>query len=322
MKRFLFSSLLVSSIAIAQTDSLTVEKRLSTFDQSCTCISEIDRNTTREEQFAEVRSCLESAIMAKQLLEKFTGVLSKVKDTLDKSVVGEIKETKKVKDTVNIVLNTAEGYDELERELIDDCGAMNSLLNDTAKVSSEKSVTQDPKAMDAYDKAMDFYRAEDYDNALKYYKKAVKIDKEFAFAWDMVGITYRKLEQYKNAVKAYKKSLKLDPRGKMPLQNLPIAYRMLEQYEKAADYYRELIRYYPRDPEGYYGLGQCGVLLKDDDMALDNMMQAYIIYQDQDSPYVNDAATMLSTLFQDLKKRNKENLFMEYAAKHDLNVAE
>jgi tetratricopeptide (TPR) repeat protein len=53
----------------------------------------------------------------------------------------------------------------------------------------------------------------------------VKIDPNFAYAYDNMGICYRRLEEYDKAIEAYEKSLKIDPYGTMPLQNLGIVYQ-------------------------------------------------------------------------------------------------
>ena len=51
---------------------------------------------------------------------------------------------------------------------------------------------------------------------MKAYEKALEIDPVFAFAWDNLGLTYRRLEKYDLALDAYRKSLELVPNGFMP----------------------------------------------------------------------------------------------------------
>lgn len=323
IKSIIIALVISSFISFAQTDIADIQNRKSPFDDSCECISKIDRSLAREKQFAEVRECIEGALMADQMMTGLSKIMEKVSDTLktmDKSKVADTVQIKSDSTSYNLTLDVSKGYEKLEKDLIDDCGAMNSLLNDTAGISSENSISKVPEAIKAYEKALNYYRAENFEKALKYYEKAVDIDKKFAFAWDMVGISHRRMGNYKKAVKAYKKSLRIDPRGKMPLQNLPIAYRMLDKWEKAADYYRELIRYYPKDPEGYFGLGQCGTVLEDYDIALDNMITAYMKYQESGSPYAKDAAAVLQEIYGKLKAEGRETLFMQYADKHGLEV--
>jgi tetratricopeptide (TPR) repeat protein len=48
-------------------------------------------------------------------------------------------------------------------------------------------------------------------------------DPEFAFAWDNLGISQRRLNNYDKAIFAYSKSLAIDPKL-MPLQNIAVAY--------------------------------------------------------------------------------------------------
>jgi tetratricopeptide (TPR) repeat protein len=317
MKNLIIISLaLFSGLAYSQE-----EKEDKYYKEACDCISEIDNRFEEEEKFEEVKSCIQSALMAKQIQEKLFNMLEKTKDTLDK--VGDIKKVDSlvVKEDVNIVIDTNEGYQELERKLLDKCKSLKNLLNN-AKESSEKSVSDNRKALEFYDKGLGHYREEDFDKALKFFKKATKEDKEFAFAWDMVGITQRRQGDYKEAVKSYKKSLKIDPRGKMPLQNLPIAYRLLEKFDKAADVYKDLIKFYPEDPEGYFGLGQCGIFQKDDDMAIDNMMIAFTKYNEINSPYKQDAEITLVSLYKEAKEKGTLENFLKFATKHKINFGQ
>lgn len=278
-------------------------------DDACECIGEIDINEEPKTQNEQVKECIEDAIMSDQLFSKLSGAMEKAKDT-----------TRTEKD-INITINASEGYEKIERELIDNCKALNILLNN-AKPSSTNSYSDNEKAMEYYNQGYKVYNTGDFEKAIELYGKAVKEDKDFAFAWDMLGVSYRRLNNYKEAIKAYKKSLKIDPFGKMPLQNLPIAYRLEEDYSKAVKAYQELIKKYPDDPEGYFGLSQCGLLLEDYELAADNIFPAYKLYSEVKSPYKQDAEAVLSAVYKGMKENGNLDKFREYAAKYKITLNE
>jgi tetratricopeptide (TPR) repeat protein len=80
--------------------------------------------------------------------------------------------------------------------------------------------------MTAYNKGVELLQKEKYKDAIPFFEKAVSLDDDFAFAWDNLGICYRRTEQYIKAEEAYKASLKVDPAGKGTLQNLPVVYQL------------------------------------------------------------------------------------------------
>jgi len=277
------------------------------FDDACECIGEIDLNEKPKIQNEQVKECIKDAIMADQLLSKLSGALEKANDSTT---------TEK---NINITINSMEDYDKIERKLIDNCTTLNILLNN-AKPSSTNSYSDNEKAMAYYNQGYQVYNEGDFTKAIELYKKAVKEDTDFAFAWDMLGVSHRRLDNYKEAIKAYKKSLKIDPNGKMPLQNLPIAYRLEEEYSKAAKAYEELIERYPEDPEGYFGLSQCGLLMKDFDLAAQNIFPAYKIYTAINSPYKQDAEAVMSAVYKGMKENGHLEKFREIATEHGITL--
>ncbi|SCY35037.1 Tetratricopeptide repeat-containing protein [Nonlabens sp. Hel1_33_55] len=278
-------------------------------EDACACIANIDINEDKKTQNEQIKKCIKDAIMSDQLFNKLSGALEKAKDS---TANGE---------DVNITINAMEGYEKIERELIDDCKALNILLNN-AKPSSVNSYSDNEKAMEYYNQGYQVYNAGNFEKAVELYGKAVKEDKDFAFAWDMLGVSHRRLDNYKEAIKAYKTSLKVDPYGRMPLQNLPIVYRLEKDYEKAAKAYQEFIKQYPNDPEGYFGLSQCGLLLKDYELAADNIFPAYKMYAEVNSPYKQDAEKVLSAVYQGMKENGTLDKFREYAEKHKVEITE
>ena len=192
----------------------------------------------------------------------------------------------------------------------------------TENRQSEVSVSDKKSALKLYDEGMDVYRAKDYEGAIAKFKKAIKKDRNFAYAYDMVGISYRRLDDYKNALKYYNKSIKLDPGGRMPLMNIPIAYALMNDYKKSIEGYLRFIEVFPDDPEGFYGIGRIYHLLGDYENAVDNMMKSYVMYNEIESPYARDAESNLSLFYRELKEKGELDLFTRMAKKHKIDIGE
>ena len=200
-------------------------------------------------------------------------------------------------------------YFAIERWLMDSCATLKQVIstNDEAR---EKSFSDNPDAMKAYNAGVDLLKKEKYAECIPFFEKAVSIDPEFAFAWDNLGICYRRTDQLEKAEKAYKASLKVDPAGKTPLQNLAVVYQLQKKDDEAIATYKEIVKYYPDDPEVYYGIGTVYYNNKKDwENALDNMCKAYNLYVAQKSPYRSDAEQMINNIYGQMKKENKEDRF-------------
>lgn len=277
--------------------------------KACHCIAQINRDRDEKTQYAKVDSCIRKAIMSNQLLDNLNRAYEMAKDS------------SLTKQEYNITIDASEGFKELERKLLDNCKALNNILNN-ATASSDNSYSKDPIAIDHYKNGYTAYNKGNYEQAIIYYKNAVAQDKNFAFAWDMLGASYRRLDQYDQSIDAYQKSLIVDPKGAMPLQNLPIVYRLKKDYDKAVNVYKDYIKYYPEDPEGYFGLSQCGLLLEDYELAADNIFPAYKMYTAVNSPYKQDAELVIGEVYKNMKLNGELDKFMEYAAKHNISIDE
>ena len=69
-----------------------------------------------------------------------------------------------------------------------------------------------------------YYLQKDFDNAIKAYSKAIKINPSYAYALNDRGSCFRALEDYENAVADYLEASKHDPQA-FVFNNLASAYR-------------------------------------------------------------------------------------------------
>ncbi len=104
-----------------------------------------------------------------------------------------------------------------------------------------------------YDMANNFYQKQEYEEALKYYKKALNHSKtsdnriDEADAYLNLGNVYMALKNYHESLKQYKKSYKIYKKNKNPegegysLTGLGINYEKLEDHDQARKYYEQAI---------------------------------------------------------------------------------
>jgi tetratricopeptide (TPR) repeat protein len=277
-------------------------------DNACECVEQIDTyNKKREQVTNEINKCISEKVSALQL-----GIqLMSVDLDDDKS-----KKEKDEKKTVEIVINADENsegfkkaYYELERYMMENCEALKQKVAANDK-QNFKSMTKNKLAQEYYDKAIHETEKENYKQAILYYEQALKEDPEFVFAWDNLGLNYRRLNNYDKAIECYEQSLKIDPKGQMPLQNIAVAYQYKKEFPKAIDAYKRLSALDRNNPEIYYGIGVIYTYyLIDYELALDNMCKAYKLYIEQKSPYRTDAEKVIGAIYGEMKKQGKEKKF-------------
>ncbi|MFT3980809.1 MAG: tetratricopeptide repeat protein [Ferruginibacter sp.] len=285
-------------------------------ENACKCIDSINHyNKAKTKVAEEANICIKQQTMAYQL-----GIqLSEI--TTEKLFTDT--GAKKLNISININENSDDYktyYYEIERYLMENCSALKEKIATNEK-HNEKSMSKNKEALNAYSKGIDEYKQGLYQTALPYFEEAVKIDPEFAFAWDNIGVCYRKIGEYDKALKAYKKSLEIDPEGITPMQNMAIVYRFKKKFKEAIATYERLAKINKNDPEVYYGIGQIYAGdLGNIEKGLDNMCKAYNLYVEQKSPYRTDAEKFINLIFTEMKKQNKEQQFYDILKENNIRT--
>ena len=293
----------------------TLLKELS--EKACTCVDSIDiRNKSRAEVAKEISTCIEKYTGAYQLGSKIMEIGNlKAKAEVDSG-------KKRINISINNNVNSDEYkkyYYELEREMMSNCNSLKEKIASNEKQSA-KSFSANPQAGEYYSKGLVEAKNKDYAKAVEYFGKAVKEDPEFAFAWDNLGVNYRRLNNYDKAIEAYTRSLAVDPYGLMPLQNIAVVYQYKKEYKKAIEAYQRLAMIDNNNPEVYYGIGNIyAMYLNDYENGLENMCKAYHLYIEQKSPYRTDAEKLIGYINSEMKKQGKEELFNKILKAHNIS---
>ena len=330
MKYILTISLLIYSFHLTNAQDTITKKDLKdiSFDKktflkevsnrACTCIDSISSFDKSIDAISkEISICIDKEVGAYQMGIK----LASIKDL--EADAKEVNGKKTIDLTINTNQNSAEYkkyYYEIERYLVANCPSIKSKVNANDRVRN-KSMSINSEALRYYNLGLDETKKENYAKSIEYYKKAIAVDHDFAFAYDNMGICHRRLNQYDEAIEAYNKSLKIDPYGTMPLQNIAIVYQYKKEYKKAINAYERLAKIDSKNPEVYYGIGQVYTeYLHDYEKGLDNLCKAYNIYIEQKSPYRTDAEKLIQTIYNQMKKENKEDKFNEILKKHNIST--
>ncbi|PCJ97676.1 MAG: hypothetical protein COA50_04350 [Flavobacteriaceae bacterium] len=288
---------------------------------ACLCIHEIKTAVEDEEKYEKINECISSAIMAYQLSHSLLELTSKAIDSMNNFNNSQEIDSMVISSDKDIIIDANKNYKDIEEYLLRNCKSMKVLLS-SRDLESKTSVSNKRKAKKFYDKGLGFFEKSEFIKAIIQYEKAIEADSKFAFAWDMLGYSYRKLEKYEMAITYYKKSLLVDPKGKMPLINITYAYEFLKEYDEALAAWDNYIAIFPNEAEGYYGRGRIHHLKLDYKNALDNMMKAYLIYNEVKSPYAADAEKNLAMFYNELEEKNQLDLFFQIAKKYDIKINE
>jgi len=223
------------------------------------------------------------------------------------------------------ILSTVEGikgvFQEVNELIPSYCYNVRRLIIEEKNLQFNKLSTFS-KANEHYSRGNDFMNKADYVNSIKEFKKAIKIDKDFVFAYDNLAISFRKQENYKKAIKYYKKSLEIFPEGDVALLNIAVAFSVLKDYDNSLKYYKEMIFLYPDNPEGYLGTGRMQFIKTDYANALENIFIAHRIYVETNSEYKNESEQLIGIMYSELKDKGKIDLFNEKAGLHNFSINE
>lgn len=316
------SSLYLCSLSIAQDiekpSAEILLKELS--ENACTCVEEIDTyNKSSTEVAREASACIDEQAGALQLGSKLFAVADLKEDA------EEVNGKKQINVSINPSKDSKEYkeyYYQLERYMMANCVSLKEKIASNDK-QSNTSKSQNIKAIKFYDQGTVAFQKEDFVAAVNYFQKAVKEDPEFAFAWDNLGISYRRLDKFDEAIAAYETSLKIDPSGLMPLQNIAVAYQYKKEYDKAIKAYESLAEIDPDNPEVFYGLGNLyASYLKDYSKGLDTMCKAYVIYIAKKSPYRTDAEKVINSIYTEMKNKGEEDQFFQILKENNININE
>lgn len=107
---------------------------------------------------------------------------------------------------------------------------------------------------------MAYHLVPDRRNAEKYYKKAVRADKNYAEAWNNLGAVQYGRESYGASIKSYTRAIDLDPVNSITRFNLGTAFFAVNRTDEAIEQFRLALLI---DPEVFDRRGRSGKVVQE-----------------------------------------------------------
>lgn len=180
--------------------------------------------------------------------------------------------------------------------------------------------SQSEEANKYYDQAMEKHKNEDYNGAIKLYKKTLDEDPNFVEAYDNIAVCYRRLGDFKNAKANYMKSIELYPQGIMAHQNLGFIYGIEKKYDEAIAEYEEVQKIDPDEPEGYYGTISIYQNKGDYKSAVKAATKTLELYEATNSQFIPEAQYLLGLSYYYDGDNVKAKPYLELAKKGGIAV--
>jgi tetratricopeptide (TPR) repeat protein len=123
-------------------------------------------------------------------------------------------------------------------------------------------------------KGADLRHLKHYEEALAAYEQAIRLDPNYARAYNNKGDILYDLKRYEEALATYEQAIRLDPNYARAYNNKGVVFRHLKRYEEALATYEQAIRLDPNDANAYYRKGHVLERLKRYEKALAAFEQA------------------------------------------------
>ena len=118
-------------------------------------------------------------------------------------------------------------------------------------------------------------RLKNYESALEYLNKAIQLDSNLAMAYNNRGITYRKLKNYTQEISDFNQAIKLNPNYDLAYNNRGNVYDDLKNYTQAISDFNQAIKLNPNYAMAYNNLGYVYTMrLKNYESALEYLNKA------------------------------------------------
>jgi tetratricopeptide (TPR) repeat protein len=156
-----------------------------------------------------------------------------------------------------------------------------------------------------FERAFAFQENKNFDEAIRCYQEAIRLNPDYAAAHNNLGVLLKDLKRYDEAEVNYRKAIELNPSLPEAYSNLGILLKNLKRYEEAEVNYRKAIEVNPDYATAYYGLGYLLNNLKRYEEAEVNYRKAIELNEASPSggnPDYASAYYNLGNLLRDLKR--------------------
>jgi tetratricopeptide (TPR) repeat protein len=168
---------------------------------------------------------------AEKLIDKYKDWIKNRKETL--------KTIKKLSDTESMVFDS-----------------FKSLSKRNISEFENRSLNEPVNAINYNEIGDDYFFQKDYNKAVEYYTKAIKLEPDNAEYYFSRGVSYYELKKHEKAIDDYTKAIELELDNALYYNNRGVSYLELKQYEKAIEDISKAIELDPNNAKYYYNRGE------------------------------------------------------------------
>ncbi|MCP4160196.1 MAG: tetratricopeptide repeat protein [Deltaproteobacteria bacterium] len=142
-----------------------------------------------------------------------------------------------------------------------------------------------------------------YNQAIKYLKKSIEIDKKKVFSYILLGSSLDSLGNYKESVKTYKLVINIDPKNDLIYSMLAMSLTELNDFKGAIKYFKKSIKLNKKNQKDcaiLFGIGNAYVNIKNYEKAIKPLEEAVII-----NPKLKNAVMLLGLSYNETGKTEK-----------------
>jgi len=110
------------------------------------------------------------------------------------------------------------------------------------------------EVVELYKKGRQLFQDGKYDDAIAAYKKCIKMDPSFDYAYGSLAYVYYELKKFDEAVPLYKKAIELSPSDSFYYSELGMTYVKMKQFDNALEVMKKAVELKPDEGEYYVNL--------------------------------------------------------------------
>ncbi len=104
-----------------------------------------------------------------------------------------------------------------------------------------KKQSKENPDMESFFQGLIFRKKGKYEEAVKAFLKAIKLDENITYPWYGLGLTYKNQKKYEEAIEAYRRAIELDEKFVYPWNGLGNLFFEQKKYEEAIEAYKRAI---------------------------------------------------------------------------------